>query len=141
MKYIPHAWMTDTSLNSSGEVVALLSLNTASQSWAESLYYLASLYIVQLNLWNTRSRSVSCLWGLMVGDLRGSWPFFSHLTLVLLNEGRGVVTVWLRCLPLNTGVMNSSPKWGHESWPWFLIWHQYWLVPGSGLESDLSKLS
>ena len=24
--------------------------------------------------------------------------------------------------------------------PWFLIGHQYWLVPGSGLESDLSKL-
>ena len=25
-------------------------------------------------------------------------------------------------------------------WQWFIIWHQYLLVPGSGLESDLSQL-
>ena len=26
------------------------------------------------------------------------------------------------------------------SQPWFLLWHQYCLVPGSGLKSDLNKL-
>ena len=36
-------------------------------------------------------------------------------------------------------VSASRPKdRGFE--PWFLIWHQYWLVPGSGLESDSNKL-
>ena len=29
----------------------------------------------------------------------------------------------------------------HGSRQWFPIWHQYWLVPGSRLESDLNKLT
>ena len=37
--------------------------------------------------------------------------------------------------PLDRGVQTP-----HGSQPWFLIWHQNWLVPGSGLYSDLSKL-
>jgi hypothetical protein len=51
----------------------------------------------------------------------------------------GTVTLWLRCLPLIPGIMGSSPN-RVRSQPWFFTWHQYWLVPGSGLISDKYKL-
>ena len=34
----------------------------------------------------------------------------------------------------------TSGRWDrtpHGSQPWFLIWHQYWLVPGIGLDTDI----
>ena len=42
-----------------------------------------------------------------------------------------------RCLPRNLGSWIRTP---HGSQPRFLMWPQYWLVPGSGLESVLNKL-
>ena len=64
------------------------------------------------------------------------WNCITRGNCTLLNI-RGVMALWIRCLPFNLGIVGSNPT---QVTTMILIWHQYWVVPGSGLESDKYKL-